>query len=222
MLTVCCINWNDYEGQGKRYVHKLESMLARNLSVPHEFVCLTEEELGTDLKGWWCKIKLAEPGRFTGDVMYLDLDLAITANIDHLATLAATDRTKLWMREDFSYPYNPPREDLDPYTRKLLGGPGCCNSSVMLWHGDTLKPVWDDWQERSEYYLAERAGDQNVISPIMYPSRLRFLPRGSIQSFKYGIEMHRERPAPIVVFHGRPKITELDRKNELRQLWEAA
>ena len=221
-MKVVCINWCNYQGRGDEYVERLRGMVARHLTIPHEFAVLTEKELGTDLKGWWVKMKLAEPGRFPGPVMYLDLDVAVTANINHLVDLAATDKNRLWMRDDFSYSLLKPRNDLDFEMRRLLGGRGCCNSSVMLWDGDALAPVWERWQSRSRQYMAECHGDQNVISQIMWPDRIGFLPNESIQSYKYGIRMRGENPAPIVVFHGNPKMPELPRSDPLRQMWEAA
>lgn len=213
MLDVVCVNWRNYQGRGQTYVDCLRRGVERNLTLPHRFTCLTEKELGTSLKGWWVKMLLSEPGRFAGDVLYLDLDVIITSSIDHLVNLAATDRSKLWMREDFSYPYCRPRQDLDPDTRRLLGGPGCCNSSVMLWHADALAPVWSEWQSRSAQLMAERHGDQNVISPIMWPDRIGLLPERSIRSYKYGMVRDELGCAPIVVFHGNPK------PHELKDAW---
>lgn len=221
-LTVVCINWCNYQGRGSEYVARLERMVARNLTVQYRFECLTERELGTDLQGWWVKMKLAETGRFLGPVMYLDLDVIVRSNIDHLVHLAATDVSKLWMRDDFSYSIREPRQGLDEQFKRKLGGDGCCNSSVMLWHSAALAPVWDRWSKESEQFMHECHGDQNVISSIMWPDRIGFLPDDSVQSYKYGIRMRSERPAPIVVFHGSPKMPELPRSDPMRQLWEAA
>lgn len=212
-LTVCCINVGDYLSRGAEYVGKLERGIARHLTQPYRFVRLTERELGTDLRGWWVKMKLAEPGRFTGTVLYLDLDVILTANIDHLVDLARTDTSKLWMRDDFSYSLVTPKGSIDPETRRLLGGPGCCNSSVMLWTDDALRPVWDAWAANSAHYMRELHGDQNAITQIMWPDRIGLLPNASIASYKYQIRMNGERPAPIVVTHGEPK------PHQIREPW---
>jgi hypothetical protein len=222
VLSVVCINWCNYLGRGEEYVSRLRRAVARNLTKPHEFVCLTEKELGTDLKGWWVKMLLTQPGRFVGPVMYLDLDVTITRNIDHIVDLAATDKTKLWARDDFSYSYRKPKA-LDAAAMRLLGGRGCINSSVMLWDSDALAPIWEQWQKHSAKFMAEAHGDQNVISSIMCPSdRIGYLPDDSVQSFKYGILRNRERPGPIVVFHGQPKISDLPPSHEVRRIWETA
>lgn len=204
MITVVCINWNNYLGRGLEYVGKLQRAIERNLTIPHQFVCLTEWELGQDLKGWWVKMLLAEPGRFSGPVLYMDLDCVVTANIDHLVKLAATDTSRVWMRDDFGYPLRNPRQGIGRDMKRTLGGDGTCNSSLMLWHGDAMAPVWDAWGRGSAEYLAELHGDQNAITKILGRERIGFLPDESVCSYKYHVERG-VKPAPVVVFHGKPK-----------------
>lgn len=81
MLTVACVNHGNYLGHGWQYVETLRRMVARNLSQPHEFVCLQDE----GDSGWWSKIELFRPGRFKGRVLYTDLDSVITGPLDELA-----------------------------------------------------------------------------------------------------------------------------------------
>lgn len=214
-LTAVCINQDNYLGRGEEYVSKLRNMVARNLTVPYEFVCLTD----LPRKGWWSKLELFKPGRFTGPVLYLDLDIIITANIDHLVTLAATDKTRLWMRDDFSYSIIQPKKDMDPETRRFLGGPGCCNSSVMLWQGGSQDFAWHCWTNDAERYMREMHGDQNVLTRMLWPEYIGLLPNESIQSYKYGIRMRGEKPAPIVVTHGNPKPHEL-REDWVKACWQ--
>lgn len=214
-LTVVCINWCNYLGRGQEYVEKLERAVARNLTIPHRFVCLTEKDLGTDLKGWWVKMKLGTPGLFSGPVMYLDLDVVVTQNIDVLPKIAASDRTKVWMRDDFGYSIVRPRVGIGTDTARLLGGPGCCNSSVMLWHGDA--PWWDKWQSGKDAYMAEMHGDQNVITQILWPDRIGLLPNTEIGSYKYNV-CNGDKPYPLTVFHGTPKPHDIGAK-WARECW---
>lgn len=81
-LTVACVNHGNYLGRGEEYVARMRSMVARNLTLPHEFVCLKDEGI---LQGWWAKIELFRPGRFTGRVLYLDLDSVVVGPLDALA-----------------------------------------------------------------------------------------------------------------------------------------
>lgn len=178
-------------------------MVRRNLTIPHEFVCLTEHDFDPGArKGWWLKLDLVAKS-YGGWVLYFDLDVTLTANIDRLVRVAQSDASRLWMRDDFSYSIVKPRQGLDPETRKLLGGPGCCNSSVMIFH-DTV-----DTSGITERMRREMHGDQNCLTAALWPDRIGLLPPDMIQSYKYGIRMQAQQPAPIVVMHGTPKCHEI-------------
>jgi len=81
MITVVCVNVENYLGRGAEYVEKLRAMVARHLSLPHRFECISV----SDKPGWWAKIDLFQPGRFNGRVLYLDLDTVIVGPLDALA-----------------------------------------------------------------------------------------------------------------------------------------
>ena len=84
MLNVWSVCWGDkYDDY---YVQRLQREVARNLTVPHQFICVTDREIDgvetrapiNDLRGWWGKVNL-----FSHDVcgeqnLYLDLDVVIT------------------------------------------------------------------------------------------------------------------------------------------------
>jgi hypothetical protein len=219
MLTVACVKW------GERYtaswVLRLRTMVRRHLSPPHRFVCLTEAPvagvecipLAEGLTTWWSKLSLFRPGQFTGPVLYFDLDVVLTASIDRIVSIAEADKSRLWMRDDFSYSLRSPRSGLDVAMRRMLGGAGCCNSSVMAWRADAARDVWDKF---TPDVMDELHGDQNHISRVMWPDKLGFLPDDLVGSFKYGTT------APVTVFHGSPKMDELPPSHKLRKLWEAA
>lgn len=90
MLTVCCVNWG--KKYHPRYVLILEAMVKRNLSIPHKFVCFTDKPFNYScetrplpgLEGWWNKVYLFKKGLFEGKVLFLDLDVVITGNLDEL------------------------------------------------------------------------------------------------------------------------------------------
>ena len=83
-LTVYCVYWGDkYD---KAYVYALKEMVDRNLTIPHEFVCITTDKFeGIQTKlpfvpyhGWWQKIGLFAPFIAQGPSLYFDLDVVIT------------------------------------------------------------------------------------------------------------------------------------------------
>jgi len=80
VLTVACVNVSNYLNRGEEYVAKLRAMVARNLSQPHRFECITE----SDKPGWWAKVDYFQVGRFAGRVLALDLDTVIVGPLDEL------------------------------------------------------------------------------------------------------------------------------------------
>jgi len=187
MLTVVCLNWHNYRGRGDVWVTKLRNMVERNLTIPHAFVEVTERDLPPGRIGWFNKLSLLE--MFDGDVLYLDLDIVITANINHVVERLYENRSLIWARDDWSYSIVNPRS----------GREATINSSVMLWSGR------QDMSGVTDEMLLKTHGDQGIISQLFWPHRIGLLPEESIQSYRYGLLMRDEPPAPIVVFHGEPK-----------------
>lgn len=217
MLTVALLNVNNYQNAGELYVERMRSMLARHLTIPHTVEVFTEKDVS--LAGWWGKLELVER-RFPGWVLYLDLDVVLTDGIDAIVENAAygdlhSENHRLWMRDDFSYSIISPRQDLDAETRTLLGGPGCCNSSVMIWWGGArinLGPIGPA--------MATMHGDQNVITAALWPHRIGLIDARSIQSYKYHASaIAIGDVAPIVVFHGEPKPHTLPNDPLIRDFW---
>lgn len=92
MLTVACVNVQNYLGRGDLYVAKLKSMVSRHVLQPFAFECIT----ASDKPGWWAKVDLFQPGRFAGRVMAFDLDTVITGPLDVLAATKGTVHLTDW------------------------------------------------------------------------------------------------------------------------------
>lgn len=198
-IEVVCLNWKDYLGRGREYVDKLHAGVERNLTVPFTFREVTEADLPEGRTGWFNKLHLLE--MFDGDVLYIDLDVILTGNIDHLVYLGQTDRSKIWARDDWSYPATKPR----------YGKEATINSSVMFWHGR-----WD--MSGAERLIPETHGDQGIITQLFWPDRIGLLPNGSIKSYKYDVRDRFAQPEPVVVFHGNPKPHQLT-EGWVRRCW---
>ena len=184
-MNVVVLNWKCYLGMGAVYVERMRRMVAEHLTIPHEFVEVTERDLPEGRNGWFNKLHLLE--MFDGEVLYLDLDVTILSNIDRIVEVARTDPTRIWARNDFSYPLPPCRN----------GREATINSSVMLWNGrkdmsgaETLIPVTH--------------GDQGIITQLFYPGHIGLLPENLIKSYKYHV-LRGLGKAPIIVYHGAPK-----------------
>jgi alpha-N-acetylglucosamine transferase len=86
---------------GPEYVNRLQGMVARNLTIPHRFVCFTDDrtglndavealplpDLGLSLTGperGWNKLATFEKDLFglQGEALFLDLDIVIVGSLD--------------------------------------------------------------------------------------------------------------------------------------------
>jgi hypothetical protein len=131
---------------------------------------------------------------------------------------AVREMGSLWALDDFSYSLRKPKQDMDEYTRRLLGGIGTCNSSVMCWNGDVARAAWDQWDNE---VMDRLHGDQNFLTQVLYPQTLQLYPPGLACSYKYDV-LNGKRFGSVCVFHGQPKVHELSSDEPLRKLWEAA
>lgn len=221
MIQVVCLKYGDK--YGPEYVTRLKSMVGRYLPCDHEFVCFTEmpvegvtcRPLPSTLPGWWAKVALFQPGLFIGEVLYLDLDVVLTGD---LSVFRRPDDGKVWALDDFSYSLRTPKQFMDEYARRLLGGVGTCNSSVMCWHGDAGRAAWDNFDPE---VMDRLHGDQNWLTQALYPHAMALYEPGLACSYKYHV-INGQRFGSAVVFHGNPKAPDLERSNPLRKMWEAA
>jgi len=191
MITVACVlrSGGIYTPE---WVKKLRDGVARHMTRPHRFVCLSDVDvpceripLKTDWPGWWSKIELFRPRLFEGPVLYLDLDCIITGPLDGL-----------------------PRR-LQGFTMcKDFLGKGC-NSSVMSWWGDYqhLPEMMNEEPGLRQRYKRTpdgRIGDQAFIEDHA-DEDLDTFPEGQVVSFKKHCRNGCPQGAKIVAFHGRPK-----------------
>lgn len=102
VVNIVCLKWGQL--YGPEYVNILHRMVARHVSLPFRFICLTDNGEGLDqgIEVWplpefeeppweyarvcsaWRKLALFRPGlaKMTGKVLFLDLDVVIVDNID--------------------------------------------------------------------------------------------------------------------------------------------
>ena len=93
-INVCCVKAGDkYDSD---YVNTLYLMTKRYLTIPFDFICLTENSQNLlkqikvislddrSIKGWWNKCLLFKPGLLSSSCLYLDLDMIILKNIDDI------------------------------------------------------------------------------------------------------------------------------------------
>ncbi len=206
-LTVACVlrSGGVYTAE---WVCKLRDGVARNLTVPHRFICLTDLEhevegagvevirLPKDWKGWWSKLCLFAPGLITGRALYLDLDTIVVGSLDEIAAY----RHHFTMAHEF---YRPSK---------------IC-STVMAWEGDYsfLYHAFAEDPERiaAKYDAADPdvgIGDQAFCEDQMHLTGHRvdtFRDLFGVRSIaSYKVDRCQDGPpadAAVVCFHGFPK-----------------
>jgi len=214
-VHVVCLKWGSKYSAD--YVNRLYRMVKRNLSHPFRFHCLTEDAVGLAsgiehlplqsgaLTGWWYKLSLFQRDFFAleGEMIYLDLDLVITGNIDFLVEQpGAFVIIRNWSRKPM------------------------WNSSVMRFPIGRYAQIWERFQARQEAIMRELEGDQEWIFACV-PEATTW-PADKIVSYKKSLPSKAFRPlekmglgrlglkapdwmdtplpkeAAIVVFHGKP------------------
>jgi len=187
MLTVACVKWGS--AYGPEYVNRLQAMVERHLTLPHEFVCFTDDSQGVKcetrelpgyLHGWWNKIYLFKREVLTERVLYIDLDTVILRNIDDLGRY----KGKFAMLSDFYYPEN-------------------AASGLMMWEPGYGSHIWAKF--KCDGYPSHEWGDQGFIRETQRVcDRIQDKFPG-IVSFKVHCNEFEEPDARVVCFHGMPK-----------------
>ena len=228
MLNFACVYYGDK--YTFPYVRNLHSMVERNLTVPHRFICFTDNTVihrrkefkntniefksfkRHDLNGWFNKLQLFSPqSQLEGDTLYMDLDIVIMKNIDCFATIGES-KNFVGMN------------DFNPTT-------GLFNSSIMRFNNKYhSKLIWDEYMKRRSEFSSMH-GDQEIISALIkkHEDTISF-PNEWTQSYKWfdrqGKRYHIEKMtyeqdpnAKVCVFHGRPNPAESNQE-WVKELWK--
>ena len=213
--TVLCVKFGPKYGVD--YVEKLRNMVSRHLTVPYEFVCLTDDHHGIEgvrsinienqgyAKGWWHKVHMFDPSiGLSGKILYLDLDVIIHSNIDRLITNYTNEFLGI---RDFNRKFH--------HDWKIM------NSSVLSWQGGYHTDIFSRFKDNPTK-AQKMHGDQDWIWSVA-KSRIKFWPDSWIQSYKWEIRDRSEivftngkrlfknardvvipKECSICVFHGEP------------------
>lgn len=199
MFTVACVlkSGGDYV---PAHVHALRDGVRRNLTSPHQFVCLSDVPVGCDRlrllrgwPGWWSKMELFD-GRITGPTVYIDLDTIIVGSLDEIA-----------LGHRFTVLRN--------FWAEQYGEPDRIGSGLMAWDAD-LSAIYKTFAAAPDRFIREYKtkanwGDQAFIknhTPIPM-ARWQDKHPGKVVSFKKHVLKSRGVPAgaSVVCFHGQPR-----------------
>jgi hypothetical protein len=166
------------------YVNNLYRMVDRNITVPYEFVCLTENTYGLDpsiktlplpkgLEGWWYKpYMFSNTLPLKGTILFMDLDVVISGNLDKLFTY---EPDKWCIIRDF--------------TKVMRSNWNRYNSSVIRFKHGQLHHVWEKFQKNSIGHIRRLHGDQDFLWEADKSGE--FWPDDWIMSWKWEIRKDR-------------------------------
>lgn len=179
--TLACVEWGNYLGRGEEYVRRLAQMAERHApaSFEYEFVCVQPDVPG--LTGWWNKIELFRPGRFTGRVAYVDLDTIIMGSLPELFEDKGLLHLREWGWKESAY-----------------------GSGIMVWDAGEHEEAFTRFNASTTKLFR---GDQDWLRYLGgWPS----LPMAKHRSYRYHCKKAPPQDGVLTVsFHGQPKPHEL-------------
>ena len=194
-------------------------MVSRHLTVPYEFVCLTDDNHPIEgvrnivqphaqyQKAWWHKVHMFDPSLpIEGRIIYFDLDVVIHDNINKL--VENTGDTFYGIR-DFNRKFVPKWDKL--------------NSSIMSWQKGTNSNIYFQFMKNPSHAMRLH-GDQDWIYQIA-GNTITYWPDVWIMSYKWEIRSRNEvdfsqrmdrtfrtiatpeipKECCVTIFHGDPK-----------------
>jgi hypothetical protein len=233
-IDCACVIHSD--GYSWDYVDRLYHMLARNLSQPIRFHVYTEADrsvpshmikhelaewsgIAGPRQSWWYKMQLFDNQLFLGQLLYFDLDVVVTGNLDWITQLP---QRSFWAIHDF-------RRLWKKSSRTI-------NSSVMYFNTEEYHYIWQKFQQQPiGNIINSYKGDQDFITEAVDPRHLRYFDLEKILSWRWQIinKGTRQRlpaasvknsnitvpdTASVLVFHGSPKPHEVDAP-VIQQCW---
>ena len=208
--NVICIKWGTKFGP--EYVNRLHNMVEKNLTIPHRFVCFTDNAEGLDEnievrplpelnddglpEKAWKKLGLftSQLADLTGQALFLDLDIVIRDNIDAFFEVDGDFRIiKDW---DFE--------------NDIIG-----NSSVFRFEVNKYPDIIENFYKEGKDIRKRYKNEQAFLSHKMHEKgilqywdkswRVSFK-RNCLRPFPLNFFMQPKDPveSKILVFHGRP------------------
>jgi hypothetical protein len=188
---VICIRWGTK--YGAEYVNRLYGMVARHLTPPFGFHCITDDatglrpevrpiplpELGFTLDGIrhgvWDKSRLWQPrlGDLAGPALFMDLDVVVTGRLDAFFDYGEPDDVVMM------------RNPTTPFER--LG-----QTSLYRFPVGGLVPLWERFRADPVRVAAEHRFEQRFVTRHA-PGGAKFWPRGWAVHFRH----HCARPFPL-------------------------
>ena len=213
--TIICMKWGTL--YGPEYVNILDAMIKRNITVDYKFICFTDDPTGINdhietrpipeiplasaspISGWRKIASLSPELGIEGTVLFLDVDLVITGNID---VFFEYEKGEFCCIENWS---------------QL--GRGIGNSSVYRYQADAHHDIFNYFCNNIDKVYKDYVSEQEYLTKMVAKTQeVKWWPDAICRSFKRhcmpkGIMRYLKKPklpddCRILVFHGPPKPTE--------------
>jgi len=242
MLSIVVFKWNrnrsgmqlpsSIDQYGAEHVNILYHSIQRNTTVPHRFICVTDDYSGlhSDIERRWLWDFCRELGGcynrlyiFSDDIneilgerfIAIDLDCVITDNIDHIL-----NRTDDFIINEYDIKSN--RHATHQYY----------NGGIIMMDAGARSQVWDEFDPQTTPQLIQPrkdklelvGSDQAWISHLLGPGEQTFSKRHGVYDFRK-LENKHTLPddASIVMFPGRrDPLTEYKRYEWIRNHWRGS
>lgn len=173
---------------GPEYVNNLYNMIQRHLTVPHRFICFTDDPTGlnhsitvcklpTDSKlaGWWWKPYIFKSSHYEDDDinLFFDLDMVIIKNINEFLN---------YMPGEFI--------GLRDVGRVFGRGVDKLGSAVLRWPANKYSKIWTTL-ENDQSLINRFNGDQDYIWHLCQ-REIKFFPDDWIRSYKWEVRTRAE------------------------------
>ena len=242
MMTVVAFKWqrirsgmqlpSSIDQYGAEHVNILYHSIQRNTTVPHRFICVTDDYKGLhpDIEKQWLWDFSRELGGcynrlyiFSGDVeeifgprfIAIDLDCVITGNIDHIL-----NRTDDFIINEYDIKAN------CHATHQYYNG------GIIMMDAGARKQVWDEFDPQTTPQLIQPrkdrvelvGSDQAWISHLLGPGEKTFGKADGIYDFRKLEDKHcLPDDASIVMFPGkRDPLTECKRYEWIQRHWRGS
>ena len=185
------------------HVYQLKNQIDANFSKPYNFNLLTNQTTiampginiidvnDYNLWGWWNKMMLFDES-ISGDGLniYFDLDTVIQRDFDAMCDYAVKDKLTMlycyWKPIDWeSQAFKVSGFDPDFEFAALV------NSSIMMWHGNSLDYVAKQFMDDPEVFAFKFRGNDEYINHY-HRDIINCLPRGWAYSYFFGAEQGSE------------------------------
>lgn len=222
MLKILAV-WNPNELYTKDWLLKMQDSVSRNLSIPHEHICLTDEVLdhcktipfgkdGPILDSYWFKVKMfRNHPELTGPCLYFDLDLVISGPLDDMVCrlLNSDDNVEIFGARD---PFVGESAELPKHF---------FNSSILFWKKNPTH-LWDRfitnrvkvWKMTTKD--AHTHGDQAYIATF---AKIGFVNDYCSDAFIARLADYQKDRTSIIFFAGKRKPNSYAENSYIKKYW---